>query len=200
MSHHQPFEVAGFHSCDREIGLEVLNGKDDLRASDNKWDWLANGIYFWEQNPGRPLEYAKENAKGNQFNKVRIKTPFVIGAQIELGNCLNLMEPKSLSIVQEAYKGLEKLYDKTGIRIPMNKGNNRALDCAVIKYVHQSRKEENMPAYDSIRCAFIEGEPLYSGSNFTTRLHIQICLLNPSLIKGYFLPRPIEIFNPYLST
>lgn len=198
MSHHQPFQIIGFHSCDKTVGLDVLNGNRDLQPSDNKWDWLANGIYFWEQNPTRALEYAVENASGDQFNKVRIKTPFVIGAIVELGNCLNLVEPRSLNIVKEAYKGLEATYRQSGEVLPRNKKNNRALDCAVIKFVHQSRLDEGLPHYDSIRCAFLEGDNLYEGSNFYSRLHIQVCLLNKDLIKGYFLPRPIEQFNPYL--
>lgn len=104
MPHHQPFQITGFHSCDREIGRRVLNGDDELKPSDNKWDWLAHGIYVWEQNPARALEYALESASGNQFNKIPIKTPFVLGATIELSNCLNLIKPQSLQIVQEAYQ------------------------------------------------------------------------------------------------
>lgn len=83
--------------------------------------------------------------------------------------------------------------------MPVNKGNNRALDCAVIKFVHQSRIHEGKVPYDSIRCAFSEGDQLYEGSNFSSRLHIQVCLLSPQLIKGYFLPRPIAVYNPYLN-
>ena len=83
--YHQPIQVAGFHSCDREIGLRILNGKADLIMSKNAWDWLGPGVYFWEQNPGRALEYAIEVANGHQKNNGSIKTPFVIGAIIELG-------------------------------------------------------------------------------------------------------------------
>ena len=175
-----------------------MNGKADLTPSENKWDWLANGIYFWEQNPTRALEYAVESALGKQRNKVQIQTPFVIGAIVELGICLNLIEPNSLGIVKEAYKGLSATYKQSGEQLPKNKGNNRALDCAVIKFLHQTRSAQGLPAYDSIRCAFTEGEELYEGSNFSSRLHIQVCLINNDLIKGYFLPRPIAAFNPYL--
>jgi hypothetical protein len=62
LAYHQPFQITGFHSCDREVELRVLNGEDQLKPSDNLWDWLGPGIYFWEQNPGRALEYAIECA------------------------------------------------------------------------------------------------------------------------------------------
>ena len=194
----QPFEVTAFHSCDKEVGLKVLNGEAELDPSDNSWDWLANGIYFWEQNPSRALEYARESAQGHQFNKVRITTPFVIGATIELGNCLNLVEPKSLQILKEAYRGLQKVYKELNKKMPVNKGNNRALDCAVIKYVHQTRKEEGKQGYDTIRCAFTEGVKVYPKGSFTSRHHIQIAVINPLMIKSYFLPRPVDLYNPYL--
>lgn len=199
MSYHQPFQITAFHSCDKEIGLKVLNGEEPLISSDNIWDWLGSGIYFWEQNPARALEYAIECAAGKQKNKIRIKTPFVIGAIIELGNCLNLLEPFSLNIVKEAYNGLEKAIKESGEKMPVNKGPNRALDCAVIKYLNGVREISNELPFDTIRSSFQEGGELYPGSNFTSRLHIEICVRNVDLIKGYFLPMPIEDFNPYLN-
>ena len=112
MARHQPFQITGYHSCDKDIGLQVLNGQARLNLSKNSWDWLADGIYFWEQNPHRAIEYAIEVAQGEQFNKVKIKTPFVLGAIIQLGNCLNLVESHSLSILDAAYKGLKNYTKK----------------------------------------------------------------------------------------
>jgi hypothetical protein len=198
LARHQPFQIIGYHSCDREIGLEVLRGNINLNASHNDWDWLGGGIYFWEQDPHRALHYALEVAQGSQFNKDGIKTPFVLGAIIQLGNCLNLVESQSLSILREAHIGLTKMYTELDKKLPQNKEANRRLDCAVIRYIHQTRKENNEPEYETIRSAFDEGEKVYEGANFTARHHIQVCVINESLIKGYFLPRPLEEFNPYL--
>ena len=199
MAYHQPFQITGFHSCDRDLGLRLLNGSDELRPSDNPWDWLGPGVYFWEQNPYRALAYAVEAAKRDQKFNGKIKTPFVIGAIIELGNCLNLIEPNSINIVKEAHSKLQVVIKESGEKMPVNKGANRQLDCAVIKYVHESNKKIQAPVYDTIRSPFQEGGPIYEGANFTDRLHIEICVLNTSLIKGYFLPRPVEEFNPYLN-
>ena len=198
MAHHKPFQVTGFHSCDKEIGVKVLTGETDLRPSNNPWDWLGQGIYFWEQNPKRALEYAIESAEGTQFNRRRINTPFVLGATIELGHCLNLVEPESIELLRESYAGLKKVYEELNKPLPTNKDNNRRLDCAVIQFIHQSQIEAKKPPYETIRCPFQEGEEVYPGANFTSRLHIQICVLNSSLIKGYFLPRPVAAFNPFL--
>jgi hypothetical protein len=198
VTHQHPFTVIGFHSCTKDVGLRVLNGQDELIASDNPWDWLGLGVYFWEQNPLRALEYSEESAKRKQFNKIPIETPFVLGALIELGNCLNLVESESLKILGSAYEGLVKVMKEAGEQLPVNRGNNRALDCAVIKYIHHSNKLAGKKAYDTVRCAFPEGNHAYPGTSISSRLHIQIAVLNTDCIKGYFLPRPLKEFNPYL--
>jgi hypothetical protein len=69
---YQPFTVIGFHSCDKEVGLKVLNGEDDLLPSQNSWDWLGEGVYFWEQNPLRAMEYAQASAKGRLLHQSSI--------------------------------------------------------------------------------------------------------------------------------
>jgi hypothetical protein len=198
LAKHQPFQVIGYHSCDKDVGLKVLSGEEDLISSENDWDWLGGGVYFWEQNPQRALDYAEEVAAGSQFNKKKITTPFVLGAIIQLGNCLNLIESESLSILESAHSGLEQVINTTGEKMPTNKGNNRKLDCAVIRYVHQSRALNKELPYDTIRSAFNEGREVYPGASFTMRHHLQICVTNKNVIRGYFLPRPIGEFNPYL--
>ncbi len=65
----------------------------------------------------------------------------------------------------------------------------RELDCAVIETLHQIRKNEGLPMFDSIRGVFWEGESLYPNAGFREKDHIQICIRNPNCIKGYFLPR-----------
>ena len=198
MQHCQPLSVIGFHSCDKEVGLKVLNGIEELILSTNSWDWLGGGVYFWEQNPYRSTEYAEESANNIQFNKKRIKDPFVIGAIIDLGNCFNLVESESLKILSSSYRGLKQAISEGGTPMPVNKGKNRALDCAVIDYIHESNRQLGAPQYDTVRCAFSEGEEVYPGSAITSRLHIQICVRNLACIKGFFLPRPLKMFNPGL--
>ena len=198
MQHYQPLSIVGFHSCDKEVGLKALNGKIELMPGNNSWDWLGGGIYFWEQNPYRSTEYAEESANNIQFNKKPINNPFVLGAIIDLGNCFNLVESASLKILSSSYKGLCNAMYEAGKRMPVNKGNNRALDCAVIEYIHETNRDSSLGEYDTVRCAFSKGEEVYPGSAITSRLHIQICVRNLACIKGFFLPRPLEMFNPTL--
>jgi hypothetical protein len=52
------------------------------------------------------VAYAIEARQRQQKFSGKIKTPFVIGAIIELGNCLKLIEPNSINIVKTAYSEL----------------------------------------------------------------------------------------------
>lgn len=199
MRYNHPFQVEGFHSCDQEVGLKVLNGQMDLKPSLNPWDWLGHGVYFWEYNPGRALQYATECAAGMQKNKIRIRKPMVLGAIVELGKCLNLLESESLSMVKVAHKALVRVNKEFAKEMPVNKGARRELDCAVINYVHELIREAGLQPYDTVRCAFQEGEELYKGASATQRQHVELCVINKEMIKGYFLPRPIPKFNPQLN-
>lgn len=190
--------IIGYHSCDKELGIRLINGTDDLQISTNSWDWIGEGIYFWEDDPIRALQYAEENAAGKQKNKNPIKTPFIIGAVIDLGKCLNLVEVESLTILTQAHEGLTTLMEIAEKPMPINNDKNRALDCAVVNFVHQSNIDNNVTPYDSVRCAFPEGDAAFEGSFISERLHIQLCIRNSEMIKGYFLPKPLDKFNPNL--
>ena len=52
-----------YHGCDREIAEAVLSGKGTLQPSENDYDWLGPGIYFWVDSPNRALDWAKDRKK-----------------------------------------------------------------------------------------------------------------------------------------
>ena len=56
-----PSFVLGFHGCDKKVGEGILSGKIQHKYSENDYDWLRRGIYFWENDPYR--------AKGTRKNQ-----------------------------------------------------------------------------------------------------------------------------------
>jgi hypothetical protein len=68
----------------------------------------------------------------------------------------------------------------------------RHLDCAVVEAVHQVNESQGRRNYDSVRGVFMEGVPLYEGTEFRERNHIQICVRNPNCIKGFFRVRETD--------
>jgi hypothetical protein len=188
--------VIGFHGCDAALVKKLISGKTTLRNSRNSYDWLGSGIYFWENNQQRALEFANE-LKDTQRSK--IKSPAVVGAVLDLGFCLDLMDAEHIQLVEESYLNLVASCQTLGLPIPVNQNVGastdlllRDLDCAVVNNLHNQRRNNNLPPYDSVRSAFIEGPALYEKAGFHRKNHIQICIQNPNCIKGYFLPRKID--------
>ena len=182
--------VLGFHGTDETIVHNVLNGKNDLKSKNNSYDWLGHGIYFWDNSPSRAFEWATQlsQRKGSS-----IKKPAVIGAIIDLGYCLDLLDYKNLAIVKQGYDMLNTTLEFYQEPLPQNRGKSndlllRELDCAVIESIHESAKDNDVQPFDSVRGVFWEGNPLYPTAGFRERDHIQICIRNIDCIKGYFLP------------
>jgi hypothetical protein len=75
----KPSFVYGFHGLDKQVALRILNQEENFRHSNNSYDLLGNGIYFWENNYQRAIQYAQEDSM--RFNST-IKIPFVLGRVI----------------------------------------------------------------------------------------------------------------------
>jgi len=183
-----PSFVLGFHGTEKSLVDTVVAGKTShLNKSEGRYEWLGHGVYFWENDPQRGLEWAKS---GN--TKKRIKTPDVAGAIIDLGRCLDLTTRMGLDEVAESYSTLRDSYAKAGLPLPQNTGGKdqfkRELDCQVIQTLHLYRQDKGLPPYDSVRALFQEDDPLYEGASFRIRNHIQLAIINTDCIKGYFRP------------
>lgn len=180
--------VLGYHGCDKETADKLLSGSD-FNQSQNDYDWLGPGVYFWEANPQRGLEYA---ALLKKLGRGKIKTPAVIGAVIDLGLCLDLTTSTSNQPLVDAHRELKNIHDKAGVPLPTNSRDmmRRNLDCAVIRTLHQIRAKSGEPDINTIKGAFIEGEPIYPDSGFRAETHIQICVRSSDCIKGVFRVRP----------
>lgn len=184
-----PAFVLGFHGTDRTVVDKVVARKiDHLDKSEDTTEWLGHGVYFWENDPARAIEWAK-----NGKTKGTIKTPDAVGAVIDMGFCLDLTTMMGLAEIATAYDLLSKAYQQEGLALPQNTVGpdkvRRELDCAVIQALHRYRAKEGLDPYDSVRAPFPEDKPLFDDSGFCKRNHIQICIIKPEkCIKGYFRP------------
>ena len=181
----------GYHGCDHAIAEAVFAG-GEIKPSANSYDWLGTGIYFWEDDQDRALEWAEEGVVAG-----RLTRPAVIGAVIDLGNCLDLTTRANLALLRISYEGLALAFETAGKSLPVNRdapsrppGNQllRELDNAVIQHVHKSMDEEGIAPFDTVRGLFIEGDALYPGGGFFSHTHSQIAVRNLTMIRGLFRP------------
>lgn len=187
----QPSFVLGFHGCDKTVVDAVLCENRVLKPSKNEYDWLGHGIYFWENDPERALLFARESAKRKE---AQIEDPGVVGAVVDLGYCLNLIESQNLQLLKAGYQTLLAASEASGMPLPRNRNVGdadndfllRHLDCAVLETVHRSREDSNQRPFDSVRGVFWEGEELYPNAGFKEKNHVQLCVRNPNCIKGFF--------------
>ena len=99
----KPIFIYGFHGLDRDIAIQILNQEIDFKPSTNDYDWLGDGIYFWENNIERANQYA---IKSSLRQGSTIKTPFALGTILDLGNCFDLLDQKYLDFLNIAYQEL----------------------------------------------------------------------------------------------
>lgn len=185
--------IYGFHGLDEDIARRIINCEDDLLPSQNTYDWLGHGIYFWENSISRARKWALDQSKRKNTS---VKNPFALGAVLDLGRCLDLLDQKNLDFISDAYEYLIEDLKAENVPIPTNAAwtpndidfKKRELDCAVIRYAIQIAEQENEP-FDSVRAAFWEGNELYPNAGFREFNHIQIAIINPDCIKGIFIPR-----------
>jgi len=158
--------VIAYHGCDAKVAERILRGAP-FRKSQNDYDWLGEGIYFWEYGADRALQFARE-----QHARGKVKRPTIVGALIQLGNCFDLMDTKFTRELASAYGMLQNRPERVGIRL------NYYLDSF----------EPRGIGYDSVRCGFVEGEPAFEGSGIHQQSHVQLAVRNPGCIVGTFRP------------
>lgn len=179
--------VVGYHGCTDDFARQLLLGETPIHSwqpSTNEWDWLGHGIYFWEHSPERAFRWARE-----KFAK-QGATPAIIGALIQLSRCFDLLNEAMTSILAGTYQEVVQSFASVNAPLPRNRGREsklRELDCVVLNDC-LSRLSQRGLAYDSVRGAFLEGEPVYPGAGFAREAHIQIAVRNPACILGVFRP------------
>ena len=182
--------ILGYHGCDAVLGEAILRGEKSLLPGDNDYDWLGTGIYFWEGDPKRALEWARFAKLNPKRHKTKIEHPFVLGAIINLGTCLDLTESDSLEKLKRAYT----IFESQDRVKPKNEGSlpnpgRRKLDFAVVNFLHDLLDLAGEPAFDSVRALFPEGDELYPDAGFLDRTHVQLAVRKESSIVSYFRPK-----------
>lgn len=110
--------VLGYHGTTRDALDAVLAGAP-LRVSRNRWDWLGDGIYFWEYGPVRAWEWAR---------KRHGKRTAVLRANIRLEDCLDLADLPGTRKLRRAFDRFRDKMRAEGVRLPVQRGKQHDLD------------------------------------------------------------------------
>jgi hypothetical protein len=182
--------IIGYHGCDESVVSDVLLRGKSLRPSDNDYDWLGRGIYFWEHGPRRAYEWAQQSKK--------VKKPAVLGAHINLGYCFDLLDIYYTKLLTDLFPLYRQVCEMNGTPLPTNfslknQAPNdlilRRLDCAAINWCLEFLEKTENQHYHSVRCLFSEGTPVFEGSKILAKSHIQVAIRDVAAIVGYFKPQ-----------
>ena len=176
-----PRSVIGYHGCDRRFAQELISGRANVAewlASEKDYDWLGQGVYFWEHAPGRAWHWADERHPGEGA---------VVAVEIRLGRCLDLGDTVYIPWLRDAYEKLRRAYEADGQELPKNVGGPdkkaRRLDCLVLNFLMSMFDEDDSKRFQTIRCPFEEGDPVYPGAKIRVQSHIQIAVRDLSCLS-----------------
>ena len=176
-----PRTVVGYHGCSREAADRILS-EGQFLPSTKAYDWLGEGVYFWEYAPYRALEWAGEKCARTGGD------PAVVRATIRLGRCLNLLDIEHIPDLVELYNQFADTL--TVDQMPRNTDRGaHFLDRYVIDAHCRAIDRRTASALQTVRGSFAEGNPNYPGSKILEKAHTQLavrdssCVLRTSLVQ-----------------
>jgi hypothetical protein len=156
--------VYGYHGTSSEASDLIL--REGFLVSRNPYDWLGDGVYFFQDALHRAWEWASER-HGN--------AGAVIGAEISLVDCMDLLDLGWSPVISDAYDSYLRNLRNSGQGVPVQSRRAHRMDREVINYT-VGVLGENGIRIACVRAAFAEGRPVYPDSAIYDRTHIQIAV------------------------
>lgn len=187
--------VLAYHGCDVTTRDALVSGHmQHLTPSENDYDWLGPGVYFFEGDARRALQFSRAAASqpSKRYTRNPIANPSLVGAVLRIGHWLDMTTQAGLEEFKEAHTVLSSSADEELPRnVRADASDNdvilRKLDRLVFKALHAQLESSGRRPYDAVRAAFQQGADLIESSAFKARSHIQIALRNPECVEGWFI-------------
>jgi hypothetical protein len=168
--------VIGYHGCTWQIAEQILD-ENRFLPSTKAYDWLGEGVYFWEYAPYRALEWAEEKCRRDGGY------PVVFQATINLGRCLNLLDIEHVPGLVQMYQSFLGSLGETQMPRNSNRGAHFLDRLIIDAYCRLTDEEADIPV-QSVRGSFAEGEPIYPGSKILHKAHAQLAVRDASCITS----------------
>jgi hypothetical protein len=182
--------IIGYHGTTLSTALKIINRVETFKPSTRDYDWLGNGIYFWEYSPQQAVKFAEQRrAKRSKDDRIA-----VIASMIRLGYCLDLTEPANVDLVKELHDDYQNFMAEEGVLAPTNDHQYKRLDRAVFEYA--CKVIADLPPkqiIDTARGIYVPtgtAKRAWAKSWISSETHIQICVRNSSSILGSWLYNP----------
>lgn len=168
-------QLLGYHGTSRASAVAVMS--EGFKPSRNRFDWLGDGVYFFQDSPVRAERWARELYGDDGV---------VLRAALDLGGCMDLLDPAWFAVLTEAHDLVVESHRASGLRLPKQDGLAHGMDREVINVAVGILSDRGV-RIRSVRGVFAEGRPAFPGSALLDLAHIQIAIRDADAIQELIL-------------
>ena len=165
--------IRGYHGTSATHAAVIL--RDGFVPSDNQYDCLGNGVYFFEDGLTHACAWARRAHPGE---------PAVVQADVRLESCIDLKDSVGwIPLLAQTHAELLRVSREQRRPLPRQTTREHRLDREVIEFTVGILEREGI-RIRSVRGVFAEGAPAFPGSFLSEGSHVQIAVRDVDLISG----------------
>jgi hypothetical protein len=184
--------IRGYHGTSATQAAGIL--REGFLPSDNDYDCLGNGVYFFEDGLVQARAWAK---------RAHPSEPAVVSADVRLEDCIDLKDSQGwMPLLARAHAAVLRASRDRGLPLPQQTSAEHRLDREVLEFTVAVLEREGL-RIRSVRGVFAEGAPAFPGSFLSEGSHVQVAVRDTELITnitvvpdGVPLPRPRPVVDP----
>ena len=176
--------MTGYHGTTQHRAEQILS--HGFRLSTNPWEWLGDGVYFWQDAPTRAVVWSEEWSKRSVAGTGSLA---VLRCRLRLEDCLDLLDVNFNELIRElSEEFLQRLQAEPDAPKLVNyrtgaKRGRHELDAAFFNHLVGRLAKKGLTV-GCLRAAISEGEPILPDSPICYRSHVQICIRDLNLIEA----------------
>lgn len=184
--------VVGYHGTRLSVAKKLVNREIEFKPSDNSYDWLGRGVYFWEYGPQQAFQWAEDRAQKYHWDEPIA----VVASMIRLGFCFDLLDPYNVGYLKQFFLDYREAAEQEGMKVPDNANQAKYLDCEVFEYAYGVIESVGSNVVDTARAVYVptgnKGR-VWKRSWIHDGAHVQLCVRNPKCILGTWLHYSSEL-------
>jgi hypothetical protein len=165
--------IRAYHGTSATHAAAIL--RDGFLPSDNEYDCLGDGVYFFEDGLAQAVGWA---------TRAHPTEPAVVQADVRLEDCMDLKDSVGwVPLLAQAHGEVLRVSHEQGLALPRQTGSAHRLDRVVIEVTVAILEREGTPIR-AVRAVFAEGAPAFPGSFLSEGSHVQVAVRDTGLISN----------------
>jgi hypothetical protein len=170
---HSALVIRGYHGTSATHAAVIL--RDGFIRSDNDYDCLGDGVYFFEDGLAQASAWA---------TRAHPSEPAVVQADVRLEDCMDLKDSVGwVPLLAEAHDEVLRVSREQDLPLPRQTGSTHRLDRMVVEVTVAILERKGTPIR-AVRAVFAEGAPAFPGSFLSEGFHVQVAVRDTDLIHN----------------